>query len=102
MLCHCSRSANQLSSFITGTFTPWVKLFSLTGFLREGPAVMAEEENTATLVDEEPKNTEHKGKGCDRTIVFLVLGIICYFASNIGINLFNKWMFRFVVAKMPN
>ena len=29
--------------------------------------------------------------------LLLILGIFLYFASNIGINLFNKWMFRFVL-----
>lgn len=62
---------------------------------------MADEEKEKSfnieVAHEEQKTTQPKStQCCDQAIVILILGIIAYFASNIGINLFNKWMFRFV------
>ena len=62
---------------------------------------MADEEKEKSfnieVAPEEQKTTQPKStQCCDQTIVILILGIVAYFASNIGINLFNKWMFRFV------
>jgi len=61
-----------------------------------------EKENTETVADDEEDTPQPKGtQCCDKSIVILILGIIGYFASNIGINLFNKWMFSVLLYKVP-
>ena len=45
------------------------------------------------------KKRKKKKCKCDISNMFIFAGIIVYFGSNMGINLFNKWMFRFEVEK---